>query len=172
MKNNLILSILKHKTAPNLFLILMIILGLFASRMLNTQFFPNYSVDYITISIDWAGASPLDVEESLIKPIEEKVRYIDGVKKTKSTAKDNIGSLLLEFEAGTDMKRALSDVERLIQSITTLPDEAKSPEIKVFVPYEQIGLVLVTGKQSDYLLKKTVRKLLEVVFIYGKHDSF
>jgi len=167
MKNNLILSILKHKTAPNLFLILMIILGLFASRMLNTQFFPNYSVDYITISIDWAGASPLDVEESLIKPIEEKVRYIDGVKKTKSTAKDNIGSLLLEFEAGTDMKRALSDVERLIQSITTLPDEAKSPEIKVFVPYEQIGLVLVTGKQSDYLLKKTVRKLRQDLLTNG-----
>ncbi len=167
MKNNLILSILKHKTAPNLFLILMIILGLFASRMLNTQFFPNYSVDYVTISIDWAGASSLDVEESLIKPIEEKVRYIDGVKKTKSTAKDSIGSLLLEFESGTDMKRALSDVERLIQSITTLPEEAKSPEIKVFVPYEQIGLVLVTGKQSDYLLKKTVRKLRQDLLANG-----
>ena len=80
MQTNFISRILKHKTAANLFLILMFILGLYSSKELNTQFFPNYSIDYITVNMNWVGASPVDIEESLIKPIEEKVRYLDKVK--------------------------------------------------------------------------------------------
>ena len=71
MQANFISRILKHKTAANLFLILMFILGLYSSKELNTQFFPNYSIDYITINVEWPGASPRDIEESIIKPIEE-----------------------------------------------------------------------------------------------------
>ena len=74
MANNFLFKILSHKTAANLFLMLMVILGLYSSRELNTQFFPNYSIDYVTININWIGASPEDIEESLIKPVEEKVR--------------------------------------------------------------------------------------------------
>ena len=105
MKNSFLKSLLDHKTAPNLFLLLMIILGLYSSKVLNTQFFPNYSIDYISISVEWPGASPKDIEESIIKPVEEKVRYINKVKNTKSSAKDSFASILLEFRSNTDMQR-------------------------------------------------------------------
>ena len=71
-------------------LVVMIILGFYSSKVLNTQFFPNYSIDYITVNVEWPGASPKDIESSIIKPIEEKVRYIDKVKNTKSTATQSI----------------------------------------------------------------------------------
>ncbi|MBJ58066.1 MAG: hypothetical protein CMP24_07525 [Rickettsiales bacterium] len=156
---SLISKILEHKTAANLFLMLMLILGLYSSKVLNTQFFPTYSVDYITISTEWLGSSPEDIEESIIKPIEEKVRYIDRVKNTKSTAKENLANILLEFEANTNMERALNDVEREIKSITSLPEGSKTPEIKLFIPYEQIGLVLVKGNISEGELKKAAKDL-------------
>ena len=79
MKKSLLQLLLNHRTAANLFLLLMIILGVYSSKVLNTQFFPTYSIDYITISVEWPGASPKDIEESLIKPVEEKVRYINKV---------------------------------------------------------------------------------------------
>ena len=63
----------------------MIILGIYSSKVLNTQFFPNYSIDYITINIEWPGASPKDVVNRL-SSVEEKARYIDKVKYKKSTA--------------------------------------------------------------------------------------
>ena len=144
MKKNLLQLLLNHRTAANLFLLLMIILGVYSSKVLNTQFFPTYSIDYITISVEWPGASPKDIEESLIKPVEEKVRYINKVKHTKSTAKEGIANILLEFKSNTDMQRALSDVERAINSINNLPEDAKEPESKVIIPYEQIGLILIT----------------------------
>ena len=159
MNNNFLSKILKHKTAANLFLILMLVLGLYSAKELNTQFFPNYSIDYVKININWKGASSADIEESLIKPIEEKVRYIDRVKNTKSTAVEGNAIVLLEFESGTDMKRALSDVEREVNSISSLPDESELPEVKLIIPYEQIGLVLINGDTSELEIKKTAKKL-------------
>ena len=145
MNINLISSILNHKTASNLFLMLMVLLGLFSAKLLNTQFFPNYSIDYVSISINWSGASTKDIEESLIKPIEGKVRYLDRVKNTRSTAREGVADILLEFESGTDMKSSLADVEREIKSITSFPLESEAPVIKLITPYEQIGLILISG---------------------------
>ena len=167
MTNNLIAKILKHRTAANLFLMLMIILGIYSSKVLNTQFFPNYSIDYISINVEWPGASPTDIEESIIKPIENKVRYIDNIKNTKSTAKENLARVLLEFEADTDMKRALSDVERDIQTIVAFPEDAKKPDISQIIPYEQIGLVLIKGTATEYQLKKITKELRQTLLDRG-----
>ena len=167
MKKTLFHSMLNHKTAANLFLLLMVILGFYASKVLNTQFFPNYSIDYITINVEWPGASPKDIEKSIIKPIEEKVRYIDKVKHTKSTAKEGIANILLEFRNNTNMQRALTDVERAINSLNNLPEDSKDPESKVITPYEQIGLILVTGETSEYQLKIIAKDIRQVLLDKG-----
>ena len=44
-----------HPTAANLVMLIMIIIGLAAATRLNTQFFPEFGVDYITVEIAWAG---------------------------------------------------------------------------------------------------------------------
>lgn len=167
MQTNFISRILKHKTAANLFLILMFILGLYSSKELNTQFFPNYSIDYITVNMSWVGASPVDIEESLVKPIEEKVRYIDRVKNTKSSAVESNAKIILEFEAGTDMKRALADVEREVNTISSFPKNSELPEIKLIIPYEQIGLVLLNGADSELDLKKKAKALRDKLLDNG-----
>ena len=149
MSLNIISRILSHKTAPNLFLLLMIFVGLFAAKQLNTQFFPNYSIDYISISIKWSGANTRDIEESIIKPLENKVRYLDKVKSTRATAREGLADVILEYETGTDMKNALNDVEREVNSIVTFPQDSEVPVIKLINPFEQIGLVLINGTANE-----------------------
>ena len=165
MKKSFFTLLLDHKTAANLFLILMIILGLYSSKILNTQFFPNYSIDYITINVEWPGASPKDIEESIIKPIEEKVRYIDKVKNTKSSAIDSFANILLEFRAGTNMQRALDDVDRAINSVNNLPEDAKDPDRKVIIPFEQIGLILIKSGLFEILSFKKTDALFRAWFL-------
>ena len=46
------------------------------------------------------------------------------------------------------MQKALIDVDRAIKTITNLPEGSEKPETKVIVPYEQIGLVLLSGDVS------------------------
>ncbi|MDA9708160.1 efflux RND transporter permease subunit [Alphaproteobacteria bacterium] len=167
MSLNIISRILNHKTAPNLFLMLMIFLGLFAAKQLNTQFFPNYSIDYISISIKWSGASTKDIEDSIIKPLENKVRYLDKVKSTRSTAREGLADVILEYETGTDMKNALNEVEREVNAITTFPEESDVPVIKLITPYEQIGLVLINGNSNENQLKKIAASLRDQLLNNG-----
>ncbi len=167
MDSNIISSILKHKTAPNLFLMLMIFLGLFAAKQLNTQFFPNYSIDYISITIKWTGASTKDIEDSIIKPLESKVRYLDKVKSTRSTARQGQANVILEYVTNTDMKNALIEVEREINAISTFPQDSETPVIKLITPYEQIGLVLINGTSNEIQLKKIASDLRDKLLNKG-----
>lgn len=165
--NNLISYLIAHKTAPNLLLFLMLILGLFSSKMLNTQFFPNYTIDYINISVEWPGASAKDVESSILEVIEPNVRYIDGIKRVKSYAREGSANISLEFEPNADLKRALSDVEMGVSKSSSMPENSREPEIKRIIPYEQIGLVLVYGSASEDELKKESLELRKILLNKG-----
>ena len=85
----------QHPTASNLVLALMIVCGLAATQVLNRQFFPDFGLDYVTVSIVWPGASALDVDESLVNSIEPAVRFIDGVKKVSSSSYEGLASITI-----------------------------------------------------------------------------
>ena len=53
----------------------------------------------------------------------------------------------------------MTDVERAINSINNLPEDSKKPESKVILPYEQIGLILITGKVPEHDLKSVAKEV-------------
>ena len=112
----------RHPTAANLLMVVMIVCGLFALSRLNIQFFPNFGIDWIEVSVEWSGASAEDIDANVVQAIEPEVRFLDGVEKVRSTSVEGIGNVFVEFEPGTDMQAALSDVETAIDQVTTLPE--------------------------------------------------
>lgn len=68
-----------HRVAANLLMILMILAGVWGIKKLNTQFFPSFELDIITIGVTWSGAAAEDVERSVVLPIEEEIRSINGI---------------------------------------------------------------------------------------------
>ena len=52
----------RHPTAPNLLMAVLIVFGVFSLLRLNRQFFPNLDLPAITVSVPWPGASAEDVE--------------------------------------------------------------------------------------------------------------
>ncbi|GIS17520.1 MAG: hypothetical protein CM15mP118_3990 [Alphaproteobacteria bacterium] len=108
-----------------------------------------------------------DIEDSIIKPLENKVRYLDKVKSTRSTAREGLADVILEYETGTDMKNALNEVEREVNAITTFPEESDVPVIKLITPFEQIGLVLINGTSNENQLKKIASSLRDQLLNNG-----
>ena len=76
----------QHKVAANLLMFILIVAGLVSLTRLNTQFFPNFALDFITVRVEWRGASAEDVEDSISIRIEQELRTIDYVKKMTSTS--------------------------------------------------------------------------------------
>lgn len=169
----------RHPTAANLIMILMIIVGIWGLLKMNSQFLPSFGIDVVTVSIEWPGANSEDIDNNIVQIVEPEVRFLDGVKKVRSTSSEGLASFVIEFKAGSDMQSALSDIEAAVSRITTLPVGTLKPNIKRIIRYETITKLVVSGKMPEEALKayaKTFRDNLlargiDRVVLFGSRDQ-
>ena len=81
MFSQIIEFFVKHRTAANLIMIIMIIVGSMSASRLNKQFFPSIDVEVIGVSVEWSGATAEDVDNNVVQPLEPELRTIANVKK-------------------------------------------------------------------------------------------
>jgi multidrug efflux pump subunit AcrB len=143
--DNLITIFAKHKVAANLLMLMLLFSGVFALIKMNTQFFPNFALDIVTVNIVWRGASAEDVETSITRPVEEELRSLDYVKKMDSISANGASAIVLEYEEGTDMGEALDQVKERVSLLRNLPKTTEKPEISHVLHYDLIGRLLITG---------------------------
>ena len=91
---------------------------------------PDVSIPIVYISLHQNGISPEDSERLLVKPIEDEVKTVEGVKEVRSTAYSGGGNVLLEFDAGFDSDQAMLDIrEKVDRAKGDLPNEADEPTV-------------------------------------------
>ena len=163
----LISLFVRHRNAANLTMVLMLIFGVYAIGKLNTQLFPTAHIDTITISIVWPGASAEDVSDTILDAIEPEVRFIEGVDKTTSYAREGAATIRLDFKAGSDMQKAQSDVESAVSRITTLPEEAESPEISRALFFDTVGKIALSGPFPESALKVFAKRMRDDLIARG-----
>ena len=117
-----------HVTA-NLLMFMLIVGGLFALPSIKREIFPEISIDVISASVEYPGASPTEVEEAICIRIEEALHGLQGIKRIKSTASEGQGSVSVELMVGEDVRRRLDEVRNRVDRIESFPDNAKAPQV-------------------------------------------
>ncbi|MDX1580770.1 MAG: efflux RND transporter permease subunit, partial [Alphaproteobacteria bacterium] len=158
-KVGLISVFARHPNAANLLMALLIIIGIYSLGMLNRQVMPHVGLDAVSASFVWPGASAEDVESNILKAVEPEIRFIDGVKRVNGTAFEGRGSFFIEFQEGTDMSRAFSDVENGISRVTTLPEDMERPVITQTIFYETVSRVALSGPFPESALKAIAKDM-------------
>lgn len=144
---NLTAVFASHRVAANLLMVLMIMAGIWGVKKLNTQFFPTFELDIITIQVTWSGATAEDMERSVILPIEEELKSLPDIDSYFATANQGIASFRLEIKEDADSQYLLDEVKQKIDSIERdLPSDADRPLVQQIIRYENVASVLVTGK--------------------------
>ncbi len=169
----------RHPTAANLLMILMVMLGLIGTSQLQVQFFPSIQVPIIIVDVEWTGASAADVETQILDSLEPKLRFLDGVASTFGMAREGAGTVTLEFDAEQDMQKALADVERAVSDVATLPEESEVPMVRRITYYEPVSRVAITGPFTEKELKYYARRIrdglldagIEQVELVGLRDE-
>lgn len=168
-----------HPTAANLVMLVMIIIGLAAATRLNTQFFPEFGVDYITVEIAWPGASAEDIDSSVVEAVDTEVRAIDRVKNVDSFAYRGLARMMIEFEAGSNMAKALSDVDAAVARITTFPPDIETPVVSKLDHYDNASEIILSGPYPEASLKAIAKQIrddlldrgLAKVELFGARDE-
>ena len=154
------------RTRTTLLLLLFLLLaGLTAYQAIPKEANPDVTIPMIYVSLTLEGVSPEDGERLLVRPMEQELRAIQGVKKMTAQSGEGYASITLEFDAGFDPKQALADVrERVDIARAEIPDEADEPRVmEVNVSQFPVLSVGLSGPLSEVELLMTARELREAI---------
>jgi multidrug efflux pump subunit AcrB len=163
----LVSMFVKHRNAANLLMVMMIVVGGFSLLRLNTQFFPDFGTEVVTVSITWPGASAEDVDTNITTALLPEVRFLNGVKNVQSFSVEGNSTIVVEFLPDSNMQEALSDVEQGVSQITTFPDTIETPVTKRIVIYDPIARISVSGPYSETALKSIAKTMRDDLLDLG-----
>ena len=138
------------------FLFFFVVFGFYKYISLPKESDPDISLPVIYISVSHEGISPYDSERLLIKPFEKELKNIEGVKKISSTSYLGGGNIVLEFDAGFNSNKALSDTRVKIDlTKSKLPDETDEPKAtEVNLSRFPVLAIAISGKVEDRIIQK------------------
>ena len=122
-------ALARSRTVVLLFLVI-ILSGSVAYVTIPKESEPDIAIPIIYVSMSHEGISPEDAERLLVRPMEQELRSIEGIKTVTSTASEGHASVMLEFFAGFDSARALDDVrEKVDTAKSDLPEATEEPTV-------------------------------------------
>lgn len=111
----------RNSVAANLMMAFIIIMGLASFFTLNRQMFPNFERNYINISANYPGASPQEIEESILIKVEESLKDVTEIKRSISRAFRNSGRVTLEIDPKEDLSEVMDKIKLRVDAIATFP---------------------------------------------------
>ncbi len=143
-----------NHVAANLLMFLIIAAGLLTVFSVKMEVFPEMSIDMISITVPYLGASPEDVEKGVCRRVEEAIAGVDGVKRMTSTASEGAGTTIVEVEEYADTTDVLDDIKAEVDRIRTFPQETEKPVISELKTRRKVITVVIYGRASEKTLKK------------------
>lgn len=133
-----------------------VLLGLMSLTRLPVDLLPDVSFPSITVRVGYPGVGPLEIEELVVRPLEQALGAVPGVEQLNATASEGSGTVRLNFAWGTDLNEAADEVRTRVDRIRgRLPEEAEPPTIFKFdanaMPIMGIG---VEGDFDRVLLRE------------------
>jgi multidrug efflux pump len=126
----LIAAALDRSRTTLLLLAALLLAGLAAWQAVPKEANPDVPIPLIYVAMSLEGVSPEDAERLLVRPMEQELRGVEGLRKLGAQAGEGHASLTLEFDAGFDADQALSDVREGVDiAKADLPAEAEEPRV-------------------------------------------
>ena len=157
--NRIINWFTENHVASNLLMVFLLIAGFFTVRTVKVETFPDITLDIINISVEYPGASPEEVEESIVRRIEERIAGLAGIDRIASTARENLGSVNIEVITGWDIESLTNDVKSEVDRIRTFPNEAEKPVVRQVVRTNQVINLALYGDAPESTIKHMAEKI-------------
>jgi len=160
------LSVRRPVTTMMVFVSLVVV-GLIATRLVPLEYFPDISFPGAYVNVPYPNASPDEVEEQVIKPMEEVLATISGIEQINSNSGENGGGVVVQFKQGTDIHMKAIEVKEKIESIRNqLPDDFEYYDIFKFQDGGDNTLQLRISSERDLsnayeLLNRNLKQRIE-----------
>ncbi len=137
----------------SVFSLLIVLVGLISFTRLPIREYPDIDAPIVTVTTVYPGANAEVIESELTNVIEEELTSISGIKSLISNSRDQVSSVVVEFELSKNIDTAAQDVREKVSRIASkLPDNANDPQIaKAEADASPIMWILIKSDKRDLL---------------------
>ena len=148
-----------NRVAANLLMLGILAAGLVSLTGLDREAWPKVPFNTIEVSVAYPGATPEEVEESIVAKIEEQVEALSDVKAVKSIAAPGMASVRVELKTGTEIGDAMDEVESAVGLIQSFPGAAERPEFREMANDNSVIRLIVFGDIPERSLKELAHQI-------------
>jgi HAE1 family hydrophobic/amphiphilic exporter-1 len=110
-----------------------VLLGGISLFRLPVDLMPDVTYPSITVRVGYGGVGPVEIEELIVRPLEQSLAAVPGLEQINSTANEGSGQVRLSFAWGTDLNEAADEVRTRVDRVRgRLPQESDTPSIQKF----------------------------------------
>lgn len=158
-QKGLIAYFANNAVAANLLMAFVLIVGTASFFFIQRQMFPNIEVNYINVSAQYPGASPQEIEESILIKIEESLKDVTGIKKSVSTAHRGSGNVELEIEVDEHVSDVLDKVKQKVDSIANFPSGMEPIQVYQYEYRQDVIEMSLVGNRPLLELKSIAKQI-------------
>ncbi|MGR5322358.1 efflux RND transporter permease subunit [Vibrio sp. DNB22_17_1] len=150
-------------------LMMILIAGVITYITIPKESSPDITIPIIYVSVGHQGISPTDAERLLVRPIEQELRSIEGVKEMTSVASEGHASVTLEFSVGGNLAEAMADVRDAVDlAKPRLPADSDEPTVNevTFASEEPVLTVVLYGSVPERTTVQIARALRDKLESY------
>jgi multidrug efflux pump subunit AcrB len=151
--NRAIAWFVHNPVAANLMMLVMVVGGLLVLSGIRQEEFPPIEPEAALISVEYRGASPAEVEESICLRVEEAIEGTPDLDRMTTVAAEGACSVTAELVGGSDVDAAVAEIENRIDAIDTFPVEAEKPQVSKFEMRRGVLKVAISGAIDEGDLK-------------------
>ncbi|PFG55409.1 multidrug efflux pump [Vibrio sp. ES.051] len=143
-------------------LVMILIAGIVTYITIPKESSPDITIPIIYVSVGHQGISPIDAERLLVRPLEQELRSIEGVKEMTSVASEGHASVTLEFSVGVDLDKAMADVRDAVDlAKPKLPEDSDEPTVNevTFASEQPVLTVVLYGTVPERTIVQIARIL-------------
>lgn len=153
----------RHPVITNLLMFVLIGGGIWTMYNIQKEVFPQYQLDFVEVTVTYPGASPNEVEQGIVLPVENAITGLQGIKEIISTANEGSGEILIELVPGTNRMKALQDVDQAVSRIQTFPDDIEQPQVRLQDQVQDVMQIGLFGDVDVWTLRLLAERLRNIL---------
>ena len=150
---------IKNPLVVNLFLILIIVLGVISWRSMPQEMFPVVEIDKVRITTEFEGAPPEEVESQVTIPIEDELDLLADIDVVSSESNEGVSKIIIDLKPDADIDEFVRDLRSTVDAITDLPEESERPNITRLKTRFPVISMAVYGDVSTGTLVTTAKDI-------------
>jgi len=149
----------RNPIAANLLMAILLLGGLWSAFGVQKEVFPQFQLDVVEVSVGYPGAAPAEVEQGILRPVEEAIRGVEGIREISSRAREGSGDISIELVAGTPRMKAFQEIDQAVGRIRTFPDDIDQPRVRLQSRQTEVMSIGLYGPVDVWTLRKLAEQL-------------